>query len=86
MPFRRELVSSYFLVFGGLALGLLTGVFVIDYDPAVMGWLFGAGGGLALGAFVAAITSGTPLVGNPGTGQRYAPLDDMDDEGCRDPR
>ncbi len=85
MPFRRELASSYILVFGGLAVGLLLGVFVIEYEPAVVGWLFGAGAGLALGAFIAAMTSGIPLVGNPGTGERYAPLDDTDED-WRDPR
>ncbi len=86
MHFRRELLSSYLLVFGGLAVGLLVGLFVIDYEPAVVGWLFAAGGGLAIGAFIAALTSGVPLVGNPGAGQRYAPLDDTDDDGWRDPR
>jgi len=82
---RRELASTYALVFSGLAVGLLVGVLVIDYDPPVVGWIFGAGGGLALGAFLAALASNTPLAGNPGTGQRYAPLDD-DDEDWRDPR
>ncbi len=82
---RRELASSYALVFGGFVVGLLVGVLVIDYDPAFLGWIFGAGGGLALGAFMAALASNTPLVGNPGTGQRYAPLDD-DDEDWRDRR
>lgn len=82
---RRELASSYALVFGGLIVGLLVGILVIDYEPAILGWIFGAGGGLALGAFFAAIASNTPLVGNPGSGQRYAPLDD-DDEDWRDPR
>jgi hypothetical protein len=85
MHFNRELTSSYILVFGGLALGILVGVFIIDYQPAILGWLFGAGGGLALGAFVAAVTSGVPLVGNPSTGQRYTPLDD-EDEDWRDRR
>ncbi len=47
--------------------------------------MFGAGAGLAFGAFIAALTSGVPLAGNPGTGQRYAPLDDMDED-WRDPR
>jgi len=86
MHFRRELLSSYVLVFGGLAVGILVGVFVIEYDPAIVGWLFGAGGGLAMGAFFAALASNTPLVGNPGTGQRYTPSDALDDEDWRDNR
>lgn len=86
MRFRRELASAYALVFGGLAVGLLVGILVIDYEPPVVGWIFGAGGGLALGAFMAAIASGTPLVGNPGAGRRYPPLDDLEDESWRDPR
>lgn len=85
MLFRRELASSYIFVFGGLAVGLLLGVFVIEYEPAVVAWLFGAGAGLAFGAFIAALTSGIPLVGNPGTGDRYAPLDDAGED-WRDPR
>lgn len=85
MHFRRELASSYAFVFGGLILGLAVGIFVIEYEPAFVGWMFGAGAGLAFGAFVAALTSGVPLAGNPGTGQRYAPLDDLDED-WRDPR
>lgn len=87
MHFRRDLASAYVLVFGGLAVGLLVGVLVIDYEPPIVGWIFGAGGGLALGAFMAALASGTPLAGNPGTGHRHGPLDDLDDdESWRDPR
>jgi hypothetical protein len=86
MHFRRELATSYILVFGGLALGLFVGIFVIEYDPPVVAWLFAAGGGMALGAFVAALVSGIPLVGNPGTGRRYVPLDDDTDENWRDRR
>ena len=80
MHFRRELASTYILVFGGLAVGLLVGVFVIEYDPAVVAWLFGAGSGLAVGAFLAAITSGVPLVGNPGTGRSYSRFEDVDED------
>ena len=60
---RRLLLGPYLLVGGGLVGGLLVGVFVLDAEPAVLGWLFGAGAGLMLGAFVAALTSDEPLVG-----------------------
>ena len=60
---RRELIGTYAIVLGGLALGLLIGVFVLDARPPILGWLFGAGAGLTGGAFVAAITSEVPLLG-----------------------
>ena len=60
---RRRLLAPYLLVGGGLTGGLLLGIFVFDAEPAVLGWIFGAGGGLMLGAFIAALTSNEPLVG-----------------------
>lgn len=60
---RRELIGPYLLVGGGLLAGLFVGVFVVDAEPAIIGWLFGAGAGITLGAFLAAITSNEPLVG-----------------------
>ena len=63
MVFRRELIGPYLLVGGGLLGGILVGVFVVEMRPAVLGWLFGAGAGLMLGAFIAAIASNEPLVG-----------------------
>lgn len=59
----RGMLSTYVLVLGGLVAGTAVGVFVLDYDPDVAGWLFGAGAGLSLGAFVAALVTNTPLVG-----------------------
>jgi hypothetical protein len=86
MGLKRELASAYILVFGGLATGLLIGLFVIEYDPQIVGVLFCTGGGIAIGAFIAAITSGIPLAGNPGTGTRYSRVDDLDEDDWRDPR
>lgn len=60
---RRYLRPHYLLVFGGTAIGLAIGIFVIDVQPAVVGWLIGGGLGLSGGAYLAAITSGEPLVG-----------------------
>ena len=57
------MLGSYLLVFGGLALGLFVGIFVVDVQPAVLGWLFGAGIGISGGAFIAAITLNEPLAG-----------------------
>ncbi len=64
MSVRRELISLYLIVGIGLVAGVLVGVFVLDTRPAVVGWFFGAGAGLALGAFIAAISSGVPLAGS----------------------
>jgi hypothetical protein len=67
---RRPLLSSYVCVGAGLLLGAYVGIFVIQYDPPIMGWFFGTGTGLSLGAFVAALVSGTPLAGSPSQPQR----------------
>ena len=61
--FHRELAGTYLLVGGSLLGGLLIGVFVIDAQPAILGWLFGAGAGISFGAFVATISSGDQLIG-----------------------
>ncbi len=61
--FHRELINSYLLVGGGFFGGLLIGIFVVDVEPAIIGWLFSAGAGITLGAFIAALSSNEPLVG-----------------------
>ncbi|MDP6607008.1 MAG: hypothetical protein QF664_12235 [Dehalococcoidia bacterium] len=84
MSFRRELFGSYLLVGGGLVAGLLIGVLVLDTRPAVVGWFFGAGAGLAGGAFIAAVTSDMPLAGSggprPGSGTAAGSDSDPGDE------
>jgi hypothetical protein len=72
--FHRELLGSYAFVFGGLAIGLFVGGFVIDARPAILGWVFGGAAGLTGGAFIAALASGEALVGR-GYGLRD-PLDE----------
>ena len=59
------MLPTYVLVIGGFLAGLAVGVFVLDYQPAYLGWLFGGGAGLSVGAFIAAIATNTPLVGAP---------------------
>lgn len=82
---RTPLLSSYIFVGAGLLLGAYVGIFVIEYDPPIMGWFFGTGTGLALGAFVAALATNTPLAGSASQPQRRGvipratPLDDRDD-------
>ena len=51
----------YLPVVGGLAAGTWIGGFVLDADPALLGWIFGAGSGLMGGAFLAALVSNVPL-------------------------
>lgn len=48
------------LVLIGLAAGFGVGT-LLDTEPAYIGWLFSVGGGLAGGAFLAAILSGDAL-------------------------
>ncbi len=66
----RPLLSSYVFVGAGLLIGAYVGIFVIEYDPPIMGWFFGTGTGLSLGAFVAALVSNTPLAGSTSQPQR----------------
>ena len=80
------MLATYIIVSAGFAIGAYFGFFVIEYDPPIMGWFFGTGTGLALGAFVAALVSNTPLAGNANKPQRRGviprdlePDDDLDD-------
>lgn len=63
MGLRRDLLGTYLVMLGGLAAGIYAGVFLFDTTPAITGWLFGAGTGLAGGAAVLALASNTPLAG-----------------------
>ncbi len=56
-------MRAYVLVAVGFIIGTFVGGFVVNTDPAIGGWLFGAGSGLTGGAFLAAITSNVQLVG-----------------------
>ena len=56
----------YLPVFGGLVGGAWIGGVVLAPEPAVVGWIFGAGAGLMGGAFVAAIVGGVALAGSGG--------------------
>ena len=74
----------HLLVLIGLGVGAFVGS-VLDTDPAYLGWLFALGGGLAGGAFLAAIFSGDALASGPaprgGRGTRGRPAwFDEDDE------
>ncbi len=62
--FHRALVPQYVIVTVAIALGVLLGVRVIDAQPPLLGWIFGAGSGLMVGAYIAAMASGVPLVGS----------------------
>ena len=73
----------YLPVLGGLVTGAWIGGVVLDADPGLLGWIFGAGAGLMGGAFIAAIVGNVPLAGSGG-GVRHAtfPGDELgyDDE------
>ena len=56
----------------GLAAGALIGGPVAGADPALAGWILGAGAGLTGGAFVAALAGNVPLAGRGGRRSRAA--------------
>ena len=56
----------YIPVLGGLVAGTWIGGVVLAPDPAILGWIFGAGAGLMGGAFLAAIVGNVPLAGSGG--------------------
>ena len=58
------------LVLGGLVAGALIGGVVSGTQPALLGWLFGAGAGLMGGAFIAALVTNEALVGRGSSGPR----------------
>jgi hypothetical protein len=68
---HRELLATYALVGGCALVGFVVAVFVIDYEPRLLMGVYGAGAGLMVGAFIAAIASNEPLVGG---GSRREPL------------
>lgn len=71
-----RLRMHHLLVLTGLAVGVFVAT-AIDTEPAYLGWLFAIGGGLAGGAFLAAIFSGDALASGPpssrGRGARGRP-------------
>ncbi|MXW24313.1 MAG: hypothetical protein F4Z96_06690 [Chloroflexi bacterium] len=82
-----NLFRLYIPVVGGLVAGTWIGGVVLAPDPAILGWIFGAGAGLMGGAFLAAIVSNVPLAGSGG-GVRHStfPGDELgyDDESNKD--
>lgn len=78
-----NLFRLYIPVGGGLVAGAWTGGVVLAPEPAIVGWIFGAGAGLMGGAFLAAIVGNVPLAGSGG-GVRHStfPGDELgyDDE------
>ena len=83
---RRSLIPSVLCVSGGLIAGVYAGVYLLNFQPAVVGWLFGAGAGISGGAFVAAMATNTALVGSGGAPRRrgvvvFGDDDDADDLG-----
>ncbi len=61
---RRYLRPHYLFVLGGLLIGLAIGIFLVDTEPVILAWIVCGGLGLSGGAYLAAITSGEPLVGD----------------------
>ena len=60
------------LLLGGLAAGALIGGVLSGTEPALLGWLFGAGAGLMGGAFIAALATNEALVGRGSSSPRSA--------------
>ncbi len=78
--FHRALLPQYAIVSAAIALGVLLGVRVIDAQPPLLGWIFGAGSGLMVGAYIAAMASGVPLVGSARSFRAPPRLDDGPDD------
>ena len=57
-------------ILGGLVAGALIGGVLMSPEPAILGWLFGAGAGLMGGAFIVAIATNEALVGRGSAGPR----------------
>jgi len=78
----------HILVFAGLAAGLFVAT-LIDTEPRYIGWLLSVGGGLAGGAFLAAILTGDALASGPaprsGRGTRGRPAWFDEDESTSTP-
>ena len=76
----RRLLPVYICVGVGLIAGLYVGAFVIDFEPQIVGWVFGAGAGLSAGAFVAALATNTPLAGRSSSARQPIALEDFEDD------
>lgn len=63
-------IAVAFPIVGGLVAGALIGGVLLRPDPAIVGWLFGAGAGLMGGAFIVAIATNEALVGRGSAGPR----------------
>ncbi|MGE3856843.1 MAG: hypothetical protein AB7G21_07785 [Dehalococcoidia bacterium] len=76
------------LVLLGLTAGIIVGT-LVETEPRYVGWLFALGGGLAGGAFLAAILSGDALASGPapraGRGARGRPAWFDEDEDASTP-
>jgi hypothetical protein len=73
------MLPAYVCVAVGLLAGIYAGGFLIDFEPRVVGWIFGAGAGLSAGAFVAALATNTPLAGR-GAARRPLVIEDFEDD------
>ena len=83
----------YIPVGGGLVAGAWIGGVVLAPDPAIIGWIFGAGAGLTGGAFLADLVGNVPLAGSgggvrhstfPGSELGYEDVDEWDDSDRQD--
>lgn len=81
MRLRRDLIGTYLIMLGGLAVGLYAGIAWFDTTPAFTGWCFGAGTGLAGAAAILALTTNIPLAGRARPQHMaHTTDDDIDDE------
>jgi hypothetical protein len=74
----RRMLPVYLCVGIGLLAGIFFGAFVIDFQPRVVGGIFGAGAGLSAGAFVAALATNTPLAGRGASTRRPIVIEDFE--------
>jgi hypothetical protein len=79
------MLPVYLCIGLGLLVGAYVGGFVIDFEPRVVGFVFGAGAGLSVGAFVAALATNTPLAGRGSTPRRPIVIEDFEDDEDAEP-
>ena len=74
------MLPVYLCVGIALLVGAYVGGFIIDFEPQIVGMVFGAGAGLSVGAFVAALATNTPLAGRGATPRRPVVIEELEDD------
>ena len=77
---RQYFRFHYLFVFGSTVLGITIGIFILNIQPTVLGWIFGGSFGLTAGSYIVAITSGESLVGGASSQRPSWEIDNIYDK------